>query len=67
VLLSGDLWHFRSNFEHRRVPGFNFDRDLTLRSMEEVEALLEETGATLWIQHDKAQSTEIPHAPQSIR
>ena len=67
VLLSGDLWHFRSNYEHGRVPSFNFDRDLTLQSMEKIKAFIAQTGATLWIQHDKDQNAEIPHAPDFIR
>ena len=67
IVLSGDLWHFRSNYENRRVPGFNFDRELTLASMARIEALMAETGATLWIQHDKAQNASLPHAPQSVR
>jgi hypothetical protein len=34
--------------------------------MEKVEALLESEGATLWINHDKAQSDALPHAPAWI-
>lgn len=67
ILLSGDLWHFRSNYENSRVPGFNFDRALTLESMARIKALMAETGATLWIQHDKAQNASLPHAPQAVR
>ena len=67
VVLSGDLWHFRSNYDNDRVPGFNFDRGQTLDSINKIKAFIERTGATLWIQHDKDQAAEIPHAPQSVR
>ncbi len=52
VVLSGDLYHFAITRRERRVPGFNVDRDMTLASMDRVEALVEETGATLWIEHE---------------
>lgn len=67
LLLSGDLWHFRSNYDNDRVPGFNFDRAQTLDSIKKIKAFMERTGATLWIQHDKDQAAEIPHAPASVR
>ena len=49
---SGDLYHFAISRQDRRVPKFNVDRDMTLASMDRVEALVQETGATLWIQHE---------------
>lgn len=66
VLLSGDLVHFQDNWEARRVPAFNFSKDESLKSMEKVAALIAETGATLWINHDKAQSDRIPHSPAYV-
>jgi N-acyl homoserine lactone hydrolase len=63
VVLSGDLYHFRVSREQRRVPSFNFDPDATLASMEEIEALLRETGAELWIEHDLARFEASRHAP----
>ncbi len=64
ILLSGDLYHFTSNREHRRVPAFNFSKAQTLQSMDEMEAFLDATGAELWIQHDKEQNATIKHAPE---
>lgn len=55
VVLSGDLYHFRESREERIVPDFNVDREATLRSMDRIEALVEETGAELWIEHDLAR------------
>jgi len=67
VVLSGDLWHFAKNRRLRRMPESNFDREMTFRSMDMVEALLTRTGATLWIQHDSDQYRTLPHAPASVR
>lgn len=64
VLLSGDLYHFRESRAFRRVPTFNFDANMTLKSMDRIEALLKETGATLWIGHDKALADTLKKAPE---
>ena len=66
VLLSGDVTHFEDNWVNRRVPGFNFNRDESLKSMEKVSALLASTGAQLWINHDKAHSARIPRSPAYV-
>jgi glyoxylase-like metal-dependent hydrolase (beta-lactamase superfamily II) len=63
ILLSGDLVHFTDNWVHKRVPGFNFDKERTLKTMQEMEAFLEANHATLWIQHDLEQNAGIRHAP----
>ena len=55
VVLSGDQYHFRISREQRIVPRWNVDRDATLASMDRLEAILAETGATLWIEHDLAR------------
>jgi N-acyl homoserine lactone hydrolase len=66
VMLSGDLVHFQDNWDHRRVPVFNFDRDQTAASMRKVADLIAARKAEFWINHDKAQSARIPKAPQFI-
>ncbi|HZP91488.1 MAG TPA: N-acyl homoserine lactonase family protein [Burkholderiales bacterium] len=63
VVLSGDAVHFQENWIHRRVPARNYDREQSLQSMEKIAAVLAESKARLWINHDKAQSAGIPHAP----
>ena len=63
LMLSGDLYHFRLSREDRRVPTFNYDAEMTLASMERVEALVTETGATFWIEHDLALFEELEKAP----
>src|SRR5262249_29174118 len=63
VVLSGDAAHFRDNWEHRRVPSMNTDRDQTLASMQRIDSVLKEQKAQLWINHDKPQSDQQRHAP----
>ncbi len=63
VVLSGDLYHFAISRQDRRVPAFNVDRDLTLASMDRVEALVEETGAIFWIEHELAFFEQLNKAP----
>ncbi len=64
VMLSGDLYHFRESRPLRRVPKFNYDAAMSLQSIDKVEALLKTTGATLWIEHDKAFADTLQKAPQ---
>ena len=59
----GDLYHFRLSREERRVPTFNFDAEMTLESMEKVEAFVAERNATFWIEHDLALFETLQTAP----
>jgi len=63
IVLSGDLYHFAISRTDRRVPGFNFDKEQTLSSMDRVDALIEGTGATLWIEHELALFETLNKAP----
>ena len=66
VVLSGDAAHFQDNWVNRRVPGFNFDKEQSRQSMDKIAAILTVERAQLWINHDKAQSSAIPHGPQFV-
>jgi glyoxylase-like metal-dependent hydrolase (beta-lactamase superfamily II) len=63
VVLSGDMAHFRENFDLRRVPAFNFNREWSIASMDKIAAIVQKEHAQLWINHDAAQSATIRHAP----
>jgi glyoxylase-like metal-dependent hydrolase (beta-lactamase superfamily II) len=63
VVLSGDLYHLAISRQDRRVPAFNVDKAMTLASMDRVEALVEETGATFWIEHELALFEQLNKAP----
>jgi glyoxylase-like metal-dependent hydrolase (beta-lactamase superfamily II) len=66
VLLSGDLVHFQENWVNRRVPSLNFDRDESAKTMATIAAFVTANDVHLWINHDKAQSDGLPHAPQYV-
>jgi len=63
VILSGDAAHFKDNWDNRRVPAFNTDKDQTLSSMQRIADLLAQNHAQLWINHDLAQTSQQKHAP----
>ncbi len=63
LVLSGDLYHFEASRTLRRTPVFNTSAEDTLRSMDKVEALVEETSATFWIEHSKELADSLNLAP----
>lgn len=64
IVLLGDAAHFQSNWENRRVPSINFDKDKTLASMQRIADLLVRERGQLWINHDKAQRDTLKMAPE---
>jgi N-acyl homoserine lactone hydrolase len=64
VVLTGDAVHFQSNWENRRVPGFNADKAQSSSSMEKIARIVDEKHAQLWINHDKPSSDARRHAPE---
>jgi N-acyl homoserine lactone hydrolase len=64
VLLSGDLAHFKDNWDNRRVPSMNTSADQTQASFKRVADLLAEKHAQLWINHDRPQSLGQKHSPE---
>ena len=63
VVLSGDAVHFKDNWENRRVPSGNVDKDKTLASLQRIADVLAKEQAQLWINHDKAQRDVQKMAP----
>ena len=63
VVLSGDLVHFRDNWDQRRVPSMNTNKEQTTASMQRVADLLASERAQLWINHDKAQRDTLKMSP----
>jgi N-acyl homoserine lactone hydrolase len=64
VLLTGDAAHFQANFDNRRVPGFNADRDKSIASMDRIARIAKDKHAQIWINHDKPSSDGRKHAPE---
>jgi N-acyl homoserine lactone hydrolase len=63
LLLSGDAVHFRDNWDNRRVPAINFEKDKTATSLQRMADLLAKEKAQLWINHDKAQRDSLKMSP----
>src|SRR6266540_786279 len=55
LLLSGDAVHFKDNWENRRVPDINFNKEQTSASLQRIADILAKEKAQLWINHDKVQ------------
>ena len=63
IILSGDAVHFKDNWDNRRVPANNVDKEQTLASMQRLADIMKQYNAQLWINHDKIQSDQQRHAP----
>ena len=66
ILLTGDLVHLKYSWDHDIVPNFNYDVARSHQSIAEMKALVEKTGARVWVNHDKEQHAAIPVAPAYI-
>ena len=64
IVLSGDAVHFKSNWDNRRVPATNFNKEQTLASMDKLAETVSREEAQLWINHDKAQRDGQKLAPE---
>lgn len=63
VILSGDLFHTRENFEQSRMPDFNHSRGETLASMDRIRRILRNTQGRLVIQHEPRDIAAMPRIP----
>jgi hypothetical protein len=55
-----DSQHTRENYV---VPPLTPDKRQLVKSFVRIDDLVEQTGAQLWLNHDKAQNDSIAHAP----
>ena len=67
VLLSGDLYHFAENRDFKRIPLFNYDITQTKESMDLFEAFAKESGAKVYLQHQKDDFLSMPKAPEYLK
>ena len=63
VLLTGDLAHFRENYDSNGVPTFNTDRAQSLASLDRFKQLAKNFNATVIIQHDARDVGKLPAYP----
>ena len=62
VLLCGDAVHLKDNWDAKRVPAINVDKEKSSASMQRMSELMAQNNAQLWINHDKPQSETMKHA-----
>src|SRR5881296_3823394 len=67
VLLTGDLVHFRENYESGGVPSFNFDRAATVASIERMKQIAANLKATVVIPHDMRDIGKLPPFPAAAK
>src|SRR5215813_3703318 len=67
VLLSGDLMHFRENYDTNGVPAFNTDRSQTLASLDRFKKIAANSKATVIIQHDARDLDKLPAFPAAAK
>jgi glyoxylase-like metal-dependent hydrolase (beta-lactamase superfamily II) len=64
VLLAGDLYHFPEEKTLDRVPTFDGDAAMTRATRKKVDEFVKQTGAQMWIEHDKTTHEKLKKAPQ---
>jgi N-acyl homoserine lactone hydrolase len=67
VLITGDLAHFRENYESNGVPTFNTGRAETLASLDRFKQLAKNLNAIVIIQHDARDIEKLPVFPASAK
>ncbi len=67
VLITGDLSHFRENYDSNGVPTFNTSRAETLASLDRFKQLATNLHATVIIQHDARDIDKLPAFPASAK
>ena len=67
MLLSGDLTHFRENYETDGVPTWNSTRADTLASLNRFKEIARNLHATVIIQHDPRDIGKLPAFPDAAR
>ena len=67
VLITGDVSHFRENYESSGVPTFNTDRAASLASIDRFKKIATNLKATVIIQHDARDVGKLPVFPAAAK
>lgn len=67
VMLTGDLSHFRENYDSNGVPTFNTNRADTLASLDRFKQMAKNLNATVIIQHDSRDIDKLPAFPAAAK
>ena len=66
IVLAGDLYHYPEEIATGKTPNFEFDPPMSAKSRAAIQAFVKQTGAKLWIEHDKPTHANLPKAPQFL-
>lgn len=66
IFLTGDLYHFEAQRQFNRVPRYNTDVQMTLKSMEKFEKMVNQKKARVIIQHDHTHFAKLPVYPKYL-
>jgi N-acyl homoserine lactone hydrolase len=67
VMLSGDMVHLQYSWNYRVVPSFNFDIPRSMATIDAMKAYAQQSGAQLWVNHDREQNAKLPKAPAFVQ
>jgi len=64
VLLAGDLYHYPEERTFKRFPTFEFNVEQSAASRAKMDDFMKQTGARMWIEHDKPTHAKLKKAPE---
>ena len=67
MILSGDLAHFKENYDSNGVPSFNSDRAETIASLDRIKKIAANMKASFIIQHDARDLDKLPAFPAAAK
>ncbi len=67
VLITGDVSHFRENYDSGGIPTFNTDRAASIASIDRFKAIAKNLKATVIIQHDQRDVAKLPAFPMAAK
>jgi len=66
IVLAGDLYHYPEEIATGKTPNFEFDPPTSTKSRAAIQAFVKQTGAKLWIEHDKPTHANLPKSPKYL-
>jgi glyoxylase-like metal-dependent hydrolase (beta-lactamase superfamily II) len=63
LLLAGDLYHYPEERTFKRFPTFEFNVEQSAVSRAKMDDFMKQTGAQMWIEHDKPTHAKLKKAP----
>jgi glyoxylase-like metal-dependent hydrolase (beta-lactamase superfamily II) len=67
VILSGDMAHFKENYDTNGVPSFNADRSQSVASIDRIRKIATNLKADFIIQHDARDVEKLPIFPTAAK